>query len=90
MNVRVQLLTVYDSHLLGHEAEGSLLSYYKERGWANGSNIFHFDVISSNISFALSYLGLASYSNTGFRGFATAGVSIELTDEGSVSVTKHE
>jgi insulysin len=26
----------YISHLLGHEAEGSLLSYYKEKGWANG------------------------------------------------------
>jgi insulysin len=24
------------SHLLGHEAEGSLLSYFKARGWANG------------------------------------------------------
>lgn len=27
---------MYISHLLGHEAEGSLLSYLKARGWANG------------------------------------------------------
>lgn len=49
------------SHLLGHEAEGSLLSYLKERGWANE---------------------LGSYSSKAFRELATAGVSIELTDEG--------
>lgn len=49
------------SHLLGHEAEGSLLSYLKQRGWANG---------------------LGSYATKCFQEMATAGVSIDLTEEG--------
>lgn len=51
------------SHLLGHEADGSLLSYLKMRGWANGlssyaSKCFQ-EMATSGVSIDLTDEGVA-------------------------------